>query len=270
MVLISIILPTYNSEDDLITALDSIVIQTNKNFEVLVMDGASDDNTLEILKSYIGKIPNLKVYSQKDKGVYDAMNKGINLAKGQWLYFMGSDDTLYEPTTLEKVIKLLSKTTSNVVYGNVKIIGNTGWATNNQIYDGEFSLFKLLNTNICHQAIFYNKQFVKKQIGYFNLNYKICSDWDFNLRCRSKDTFEYTDLIIANFKSGGLSSNTHDKNFEADFIPNILTYFNWNLFNKMLNSKHFLYYEKVQQLAKSKYPLRYFLNRIIKNFKKKK
>src|SRR2546422_844446 len=101
MPIFSIILPTFNSAAQIATALESILNQTFNDFEILVLDGCSGDNTIEIAKSY--KDTRIRIWSEKDEGIYDAMNKGIEKATGKWLYFLGSDDELYNNAILEKV-----------------------------------------------------------------------------------------------------------------------------------------------------------------------
>ncbi|MDR2410857.1 MAG: glycosyltransferase, partial [Bacteroidales bacterium] len=87
MPVLSIIIPTYNSSKTINRCLDSILCQSYSNYEILVMDGLSSDNTLELVKAYNDR--RIQIYSGKDNGIYDAMNKGIALAKGEWLYFSG-------------------------------------------------------------------------------------------------------------------------------------------------------------------------------------
>ena len=89
---LSIIIPTYNSASVLAKALDSIVKQNFTDWEVLVMDGVSTDNTIKVAQSYNDS--RIHIFSEPDKGIYDAMNKGIEKAQGEWLYFLGSDDWL--------------------------------------------------------------------------------------------------------------------------------------------------------------------------------
>ncbi|AOW19504.1 glycosyltransferase family 2 protein [Urechidicola croceus] len=266
---LSIIIPTYNSEKVLNKALKSIINQSFKDVEVLIIDGLSKDKTLKIAKEFQKEIPSIIIKSEKDNGIYDAMNKGIKLANGEWLFFMGSDDTLFDNYTLEKVFESISKTKEKVIYGNVKIVGDTGWAKNGDIYDGEFSIEKLFNQNICHQSMFYNSKFIKKDIGFFNLNYDICSDWDFNLRCRAKTNFYYCNIIIANFFSGGLSTNSGDKEFSIDFINNIMDYYKINLFNKLLNSPSFKRHPEVKTLQKKKHPYRFKFLKLVKQIFKR-
>ena len=206
MPLFSIIIPTYNSESSLKITLDSILEQTFGDFEIVILDGNSKDTTVLIAESYHDS--RIKISSEPDKGVYDAMNKGIQQAKGEWLYFLGSDDYLFSNTVLEEVSRQLQTTTNQVVYGNVLIQGNTGWAIDGQVYAGEFSFQKLLKSNICHQSIFYNTSFIKKHQLQYDLKYPISADWDFNIACRILTKFTYLPIVIAVFNAGGVSSAT--------------------------------------------------------------
>ena len=205
---LSVIIPTYNSANTLAVCLDSIMNQTFKDLQVLVIDGSSDDKTLEIVERYAGLHQSVSYISEKDKGVYDAMNKGIKLAKGEWIYFMGSDDTFYCNDAVESV---LSGNLSNddVIYGDVfsNMLGG--------IYDGEFTVSKLFEKNICHQAIFFRKS-VFKLTGLFDTRFKAHADWLHNLKWFSDHRIRkrYVNKIIANFSEGGLSSSHKDVFFE--------------------------------------------------------
>ncbi len=224
--LISIIIPTFNSGETLDLALGSICNQTFKNVEVLIMDGLSTDNTLKIAENYRDKIASLFIFSEKDFGIYDAMNKGIEKAKGDWLYFLGSDDTLYENTTLEKIASVIALAEVDLIYGNV-------YSTRfNGIYDGEFNCSKLASKNICHQAIFFNKTIFKK-IGKFNLKYKSHADWDHNIRCfySSKIKKKFIDNIVANYADDGFSSLNFDVIFNK-IRPYKCLYLGYNKLNK--------------------------------------
>jgi glycosyltransferase involved in cell wall biosynthesis len=210
----SIIIPTYNSQRTINRCLDSISCQEFKDFEVLIMDGFSVDDTLKIAGSY--NDPRIKIYSENDKGIYDAMNKGIKLVLGQWLYFLGSDDELYDKDVLQKVSKEIKNENYDFVYGNIFSMYSK------VIYDGEFTKRKLLTErNICHQAIFYKRDIFDK-LGDYNLEYKIWADWDFNIRCFSctKIKIKYIDLLIAKFNDfDGISSKGRiDPDFYC-FLP---------------------------------------------------
>ncbi|MEZ4874056.1 MAG: glycosyltransferase family 2 protein [Flavobacteriaceae bacterium] len=265
----SIIIPTFNSGKTLATALQSIEEQTYQNVEVRIMDGLSQDDTLVIAEAFRTQLPQLHIHSQKDQGIYDAMNKGIDVAKGDWLIFMGSDDRFYHTQVLEKVADFLKTTTSKVVYGNAKIVGDTGWAKDGDIYDGVFTTQKLLQKNICHQAIFYNTLFVKREIGYFNLNYSKSSDWDFNLRCWAKQPFAYMDMVVAHFAAGGFSTHSNDTRITEDFLDNVLQYFQINPFHPLVNNPTFTFYRKTLAKQQKEYPFRYQWNQWWKRIKNK-
>jgi glycosyltransferase involved in cell wall biosynthesis len=209
----SVILPAFNSSQTIKTCLDSILAQTFTDFEILVMDGLSSDNTVALIEAYNDS--RIKIHSEKDKGVYDAMNKGIDKAVGKWLYFLGSDDCLYNNEVLRKVSEhILAAKDSQIVYGNVLIDGATAWAKDRQIYDGCYSLSKLLAQNISHQSMFYHFSVFEKLR--YNTNYRICADWDIAIRCFSMYRFCYMNEIVAIFKAGGASSDSVDYVFRKE------------------------------------------------------
>lgn len=197
---ISVIIVVYNAANTVETAINSILEQTYKNTEVIVIDGGSVDGTLEILKKY--KAANLRWISEPDKGIYDAMNKGIKFSSGEWLYFLGADDKLYGNKILEDIFKESDLHDAEFLYGNVKR------GTHSKLYDGEFDYEKLLKKNISHQAVFYKKDIFLRS-GSYNLRYRTHADWDVNLRCFENQTVKtkYIDKIIACFATGGASVN---------------------------------------------------------------
>lgn len=218
----SIIIPTYNSSKHIYNSLKSIVSQTFKNYEILIIDGASKDDTLKVISTFNDE--RIFVTSENDKGIYDAMNKGILKAKGDWLYFLGSDDELYDNNVLSDIYLLANKTNEKVIYGNVKLNGSTGWGQDGQVYNGEFNIERILDINIAHQAIFYHKEVFRK-CGLYNIKYKICADHDYNLNVAANFNLRYVDMIIAYFNAGGASTNIKDLNFEKDYSKNVIGYF---------------------------------------------
>jgi len=209
--LISIVIPTYNAASTLERSLKSVVDQTFMNLEVLLIDNCSTDGTIEIANEYKHILPTLTVVSERDQGIYDAMNKGIALAKGQWLYFLGADDYLYNEAVFEQIAKEINNTNCEVIYGSVHSHFYNG------IYDKEFSYEKITRLNICHQAIFLKKNIFNK-IGEFDLKYQVAADWDHNLKWFFSDQIKnkYIDLIIAEFTDGGYSNLHEDLLFEQD------------------------------------------------------
>lgn len=215
---VSIIIPTYNSSKTLAEALSSIAEQTYDNYEVIVIDNCSSDNTTEIVEQFTTKCRNLTWVSEHDNGIYDAMNKGLKLATCDWIYFLGGDDKLLNKYTLDSVFKEDLKNT-DIVYGNVISERFNGR------YDGEFAIEKLLIKNICHQAMFF-KRTLFSRIGNFNTRYPFQSDWDFNLRCflNRRINTKFVNIDIALYSDGGFSSLYRDTLFAQEMNARVINY----------------------------------------------
>ena len=222
--MISIIIPTFNSEKTIADCLASVLSQDVNDIEVLIIDGCSTDKTIDIVRQYEKKQLQVKYYIEKDKGIYDAMNKGIAKANGAYLYFLGSDDTLYDRNVMRQISGIINHENGMVIYGNVKIKSRNEAIEADTVYGGEFDLKRLMSHNIPHQGIFYPKNLFEK-IGDFKLEYKVLADHDFNLRAFGEAEFKYVDLIIANFTLGGASSLQKDQAFEKDHIKNFIGYY---------------------------------------------
>jgi len=171
MPLISIITVTYNAERFIEECISSVLNQTFTDFEYIVIDGNSTDSTVGIIKKYSNNIH--KIVVEADSGIYDAMNKGINLASGEYLYFLGADDTLYSNLTLDKVASSISSNDfPAIVYGNVVY-------DNGKSFKSVFGFKTLLNNTIHHQSAFYNKKLFTT--FRYDLNYRLISDYELNL-----------------------------------------------------------------------------------------
>lgn len=214
---ISIIIPTFNSANTLCRTLDSIISQTFTNWEVLLMDGASTDNTIEIAKSY--KDNRIRVFSEPDKGVYDAMNKGIDKAAGEWLYFLGSDDYLLNNEVLNQVFSHIPEK-CDVFYGDVEA------QQLDERHKGEWKI-EDLEYNRCHQAIFYNQKVFRK-FGKYKPKYRVYADHDMNLKwfLDKRISSKYYPILIAHYSDGGLSTQQSDGLFPFD-LPKIVLRYGW-------------------------------------------
>ena len=207
--LITIIIPVRNGANVISDCLSSIAVQDYPNFEVLVIDGASIDNTVAIADSYGDRFGMLRCVSAADAGVYDAINKGIELAQGKWIYILGCDDRLANQSVISCVARLL-RDYLDFVYG--KILRMSSGAVQGERY---FEA-KIFHSNICQQAIFYRASLFDT-LGHFELKYRICADWAFNIRCFGlpcRSTF--FDDIIANYDGRGMSSQISDDLFYRD------------------------------------------------------
>jgi glycosyltransferase involved in cell wall biosynthesis len=204
----------------------------------------------------------IQLQQERDNGVYDAMNKAIHRSNGEWLYFLGGDDELYEPHVLSRVMGSRDAAIGDVLYGNVEVIGNARWAIDGTVYDGHFDLKKLLTRNICHQALFYKAGFVRT-IGDYNIKYAICADWDFNMRCWSKTTFRYLDVIVAKFYAGGSSTQDRlDEHFAADVATNVVQYFNLSIADPLINTPAFVGYRGIARMQRRGKLSRHALGRV--------
>jgi len=203
--LFSIILPTYNSEKTLARCLDSVVSQNFGSFEIVIIDGKSDDSTLDIVEHYSVKFLNINFQSEPDLGIYDAMNKGIRLSKGRYLYFMGSDDLFCSSKILEIVAKSTYHNTYDLIYGDVYN------RSLNKIFGGLITDEKLLRHQVCHQSIFYTRDLFTF-FGDYNIEMKVNADMYFNHMIFNNDKIrsKYLGLVIAEYDGGGYSSFTFD------------------------------------------------------------
>lgn len=229
----SIIIPTYNAAATLRSCFESIVGQVYGDFEVVLVDGGSTDETREIAHSFASNLGSrLVIHSGPDQGPYDAMNRGVGMATGAWLLFLGADDTLYESETLAEVAAFIAAHgASHLVYGDV-VMRSTGAR-----HAGAFDLDRLLfETNMCHQSIFYRRELFSG-IGPYNLRYPVWADWDFNIRCFSNPALvaQYMDIIIARYNdmTGFSMRASTDKEFRKR-LPMYFWVAAWETCSRML------------------------------------
>jgi glycosyltransferase involved in cell wall biosynthesis len=222
--LLTIITVTYNLIKDqrrrcFRDCVESVQNQTFKNFEHLIIDGHSTDGSIGLVKKYAKKYPNIRWVSQKDRGIYDAMNRGIDLARGEWIYFLGSDDTLASKNVLRQVFGGRDHRDNDFLYGDV------WWGNSRKKYAGEFTPVKLFQKDICHQAIFTRKA-IYSRIGKFNLKYLTGANYALNIKIFGDQSIrkKYLGLVVASFDLGGLCSQITDTAFLKDFDGLFLKY----------------------------------------------
>lgn len=202
--LISIVTVVYNGEKYLEETILSVINQTYNNVEYIIIDGGSTDSTLDIIKKYDDKIDYW--VSEKDSGIYDAMNKGVRLCTGDIIGIINSDDW-YESSAFNNVSGKYLLTKQNLlIHASMNIIKNE------KLYyvSTPISNLQLLKKGMVlnHPTIFVSKE-IYKEVGLFSVEYKIAADWDFILRCHIKKiNFVYIDSVLSNFRLGGVSSCT--------------------------------------------------------------
>ena len=204
--MVSVITVVRNGAATIEQTILSVINQNYADFEYIVIDGVSIDGTLDILAQYAQRIT--KIISEPDKGIYDAMNKGILHSKGDWVYFLGCDDVFYNMSTLSNIFSTSQYEQYDVIYGSVLLLHS------NKVYDGEFNYEKMCNRSICHQAIFYRRCLLIQQ-GYFSTAYTTASDYVFNLIsfCAHTEKWLYIDKVIAIYNELGTSEVHPDRNF---------------------------------------------------------
>ena len=211
---ISIVTVCYNAVNDIKNVMQSVLSQTYMNLEYIVVDGASKDNTVEVLKEYEPRFEGkMKWISEPDNGVYDAMNKALDMVTGDFVLFLGSDDHLLSSETISKVVSMMDK--SDVVY-----YGDVYRNSRNDLYRGKFTKYLLACENICHQAIFYPRS-VYKAIKY-DLKYHILSDYVYNIRLWNVVKFIYIPVCISYFNCTGMSGEGNDfEKYSKDFYSEV-------------------------------------------------
>jgi putative colanic acid biosynthesis glycosyltransferase len=191
--IITIITTVYNAQFTLENTIRSVLSQQNEIYEYWIIDGGSTDGSIDIIKKYENELAGW--ISEPDRGIYDAMNKGIDKAKGDWIYFLGADDLLIQNVLSEVV--LYFKPNLSLVYGDV--LFNTGHVMHSYI-----GIKSLLDNTIHHQGAFYHRTLFNT----FRYNYKFSTYADYELTLRiftQKKESLYIPLIISIFAVGGKS-----------------------------------------------------------------
>lgn len=199
--LVTVITVVFNGAKTLEQAIISVLTRSYDNFELLIIDGGSTDGSLDIIKKYDHAIDYW--VSEPDKGIYDAMNKALDVALGDRIYFLGCDDLLVND--LRDIAPLFRKR-GVLYYGDVYMIHR------HQLYDGAFNGFKLAVKNICQQAIFYPRGVFEKYR--FDTQYQMLADYHLNMRCYADPdlSLAYVPELVAiyNDTSGASSSRVDD------------------------------------------------------------
>ncbi len=221
--LVSIVTVVFNGETVLEKTIQSIVSQSYQNIQYIIIDGASKDNTLSIIKKYETRISYW--ISEPDKGIYDAMNKGLAAATGEYVWFMNAGDSIYSASTLEQIIKKHGNS-GDAYYGETQVVGEQGSTIGmRRLSVPEKLTWKNLKMGmvVCHQSIIIKKEYTSP----YNLNYPASADIDWIIHALKKsNTIINTHLIITNFLSGGSSSkNIIQSNIERFKI--MVYYYGW-------------------------------------------
>ena len=207
---ISIITSTYNSKEALPSALESIKKQDYDDIEHIIIDGASTDGTIELIKEYVNSNANAQYISESDKGIYDALNKGIEKATGDYIGILHSDDLLASNTIISTIVNKLKAEKTDCIYGDLKYVAKDdidkvirNWVS------GEFTKKKLHRGWMPpHPTLFVKKELFEKY-GTYDLQFRIAADYDFMTRILSNGvSISYLPEVVTLMRVGGESNKS--------------------------------------------------------------
>jgi len=206
---VSIITSVYNNEKTIEDAVKSVLSQTYQNIEYIVVDGASKDNTVSVIKKYEDKISTF--VSERDKGIYDGLNKGTSLATGDVIAFLHSDDIYADENIISEVVEHFKSTNTDSIYADLVYVDKEDTSKIFRYWkSGEYSFKKLCNGWMPpHPTFFVKKEFYDKY-GKFDLDFGIAADYDFMLRMlgKYKITTSYLPKVLYKMRVGGASNRS--------------------------------------------------------------
>ena len=232
----SIITIVYNGAELMGGTMQSVLNQTFTDYEYLIIDGASKDDTLKIVNKYVDKLNTcVQVVSERDKGLYDAMNKGLKLAKGDFVLFLNCGDRLFETTTLEKINAHISSKTG-VLFGETMLVNDARKHIGTRTEITVQKLPKKLTWHsmkygmvVCHQSFL-----ARRTITPFYIENNLAADIDWVIKClKICENAANTHTIISEYLMGGVSKQRHQQSlwdryavlkFHFGTVPNVLNH----------------------------------------------
>jgi glycosyltransferase len=208
---VSIITATYNSATTILDCMDSVLNQSYADIEYIIMDGGSEDDTVGIIEEAAKSHPNIIFKSEPDKGIYDALNKGIARATGEIIGFVHSDDFLADPCIIQDIVETFSAEQSHGVYGNLHYVAfdNTDKIIRNWVSQPYNKKLLKKGWMPAHPTLFLKKD-IYDTYGLFNMSYQIAADYDFILRVFQQKhlKFSFLDKTIIKMRVGGASNGS--------------------------------------------------------------
>lgn len=202
----SVIIPTRNAESQLHITLDSLVSQTCCDYECIIMDNESCDQTQSVATQYKALLPAMTFHSAPDHGIYDAMNKGVQYAQGEYILFLGAGDKLHDASVLTKVKHTLEQSKPDVLYGDIFYLPDQTFHQIETLNNRYFASGKM----ICHQSIFAKKETLVKHP--FDLRFPFGADRNWLIQTfREENTFLHVPFIVADYAPDGFTSNPKNR-----------------------------------------------------------
>lgn len=204
----SIIIPTFNSGNRITKTIKSIERQTFCSYEIIIVDGKSEDESIGLIKNYEKFLSNIKVISECDAGIYDGMNKGIRNANGKYTIFLGAGDYLIEKNILNVLYTKLNSEKTDILYGYV--IGIKGGEKKKFVRHINF-WYTIRFQGVCHQAIVARRELFTEKM--YDIRYRICADQDWLLYMyKAGKNIAYIDCAISGWILDGVSNS--DRGFK--------------------------------------------------------
>jgi glycosyltransferase len=203
---ISVVIACFNSEATIGFTIESFLKQSHPDKEMLVIDGTSRDGTLKIVESFGSDA--IRVFSEPDKGVYDAMNKGFHLFQGDAIGFLNSDDTFHDANVLADIAAGLEQ--ADIVYGDLNMVTDHRTKRLARVWrGGTFHRNSFQLGWVPPHPTFYMRKEVAKKVGDYDLSYVTTADYDYMLRALTLNDFRvrYLPRVIADFQMGGISTS---------------------------------------------------------------
>lgn len=202
--LFTVITVVYNCADSIEQTIRSVLSQTCSSMEYIIVDGGSTDGTLEIIDRYKDSVS--KFVSKPDRGIYDAMNRGIAMAEGLWINFMNSGDTFTDPSVLTQVKEFIEAGDYDIIYGDIYELFPDGTQHRKEAEHRPASKHRMF---FCHQASFVKTE-ILREIG-FDIRYRMSADLKFFKQCYNKKyRFGHMPIQVAIFDKKGISSRKRD------------------------------------------------------------
>lgn len=213
----SIITVSFNAENVIRETVESVLEQTFKDFEIIVKDAASTDATL----SRVPKDDRIKIYSEKDNGIYSGMNSAIHYATGEYLLFLNCGDLLADTKVLAKFYAIAHQQKKEAVLYGDYVRDSIYYRQTNHITD-----FHLFCRPLCHQSMFFPKKLFIT-LGGYDETYQICADYAFTVKCFMSDVdFVYSSTPVCTYLPGGVSENVNNRRIKKEEYKQIIkTYY---------------------------------------------
>jgi len=214
---ISIITVCYNSEKYIRSAIESVLSQTYQNVEYIIIDGNSEDTTVDILKSYESLFGGrMKWISEKDKGIYDAMNKGIRLATGDIVGVLNSDDIYADSNSISKIVETFRSYNVDACFADVRFVRPENLDKTVRYYSSEkFNPTKFRYGFMPAHPTFFVKKIYFDRLGYYKTDYRIAADYELLIRFlyTHKLTYVYIPMPLIKMRTGGVSTRSVKSNY---------------------------------------------------------